>query len=73
MVRKDAGFLKAQRMGDISKMIAQNIEKGIFPENLLDMIEYNIGLSRDKAQEYIDLIIRVHEDWVWQDNKIVLK
>ena len=67
MVRQDSAFLKAQRLSKISKKIAAGLmaaeTRRIPIERLLDWIELNTGLTRTRAQEYVDLIIRASDDW----------
>ena len=70
MVGKDAGFVKTTRIKQIKKEMAKGISKGINKESLLDMVEMDIGLSRSKATEYIDLIVRA-SGWVELGGKIV--
>lgn len=64
MVRKDATFIRLQRINRISKLIAQNIEAGINHKNLITQIQYTIGLTRERAEEYVDLIVEAHKDWI---------
>lgn len=61
MVRKDAGYLKELRVKEIANLMSTSVKEGINTESLLDMIEYNYGLKRSTAQEYVDLIVRVNK------------
>lgn len=66
MVRKDASTVKMSRVSEIRLEMLKSIKNGISIEKLLDWVELNIGLSREKAQEYSNLIIR-SEGWVEVD------
>jgi len=48
----------------------ENINLGVDYEKLLDWIEYEIGLTREKATEYVNLIIKIN-GWALDDGKIV--
>jgi len=69
LVRRDSSMLKAERLRTIRQEMAVNLKDVVRTEKILDWIELNIGLSRLKAKEYIDLIIRT-EGWVESDGKI---
>lgn len=62
---KDAGFTKTQRMKRISKEIAKHLSKNhkVDYETLLNWIEYEIGLSRNKAEEYVKTICKM-KNWI---------
>lgn len=64
MVRRDATFIRLQRIKRITKLIAKNIEAGINHKNLIIQIQYTIGLTRERAEEYVDLIVEAHKDWI---------
>lgn len=70
MVRKDSGYLKTMRLGEIKREMAKTIAKGIDPDRLLDWIEVNLGLRRETAKEYVDLIVRT-QGWAVFEGKIV--
>lgn len=70
MVRRDAAFLKAERIGVIQKIIMQNIDKGVNVEMLLREVEYSIGLNQETALRYVDVIIG-RQGWLIVDGKIV--
>jgi len=63
MTRKDGSFIKTERLHQISHKIKEDIKEGVDYNRILDWIEFNIGLRRDTAQDYLDKIIRV-EGWV---------
>ena len=58
------------RIQTISKLIAQNIEGGINYKKLIIQIQYTIGLTKERAEEYVDLIIEAHEDWTMKNDPI---
>lgn len=71
MVRKDAGFLKKQRLDKIAKAIAEGFASGgVSYEKLLVMIQFNEGLTRKTAAEYVDLILQA-KGWMIIEGKIV--
>jgi hypothetical protein len=70
MVRKDSGFLKHMRIQEIKREIGKVISQGVPYESLLDWIEVQIGLRRETAKSYVDLIMRT-EGWLLIDGKIV--
>ena len=69
MVRRDSSMLKAERLARIRTQMMMNLKDVVKIDKLLDWIELNIGLSRRKAKEYVELIIR-SEGWVQSDGKI---
>ena len=69
LVRRDSSMLKSERLRDIRKEMAVNLKEVVYTDKLLDWIELNIGLTRHKAREYVDLIVR-SEGWVQSDGKI---
>lgn len=70
LVRKDAGHHKKMRLQEIKREMAKAIKNGIDRERLLDWIEFNLGLTRKTAAEYVGLIMRV-EGWIYLDGKIL--
>jgi hypothetical protein len=67
--RKDGAYIKSLRIADITKMIALTFPGGANVENLLDQIEFRMGLRRDTARRYIELI-KSSQGWVEQDGVI---
>lgn len=68
----DGAFYKSQRVKQISKEIARLLNKGrkINIERLLNWIEMEIGLSRKRARQYLDLILKTHETWMEEKGHI---
>ena len=73
MPQKDGSFTKTQRMNKIAAHIAPILAKGEKVNNakLVAWIEVNIGLTRQKAGEYIDTLISAY-DWEFKDGNISL-
>jgi len=69
MTGRDAGYVKQTRISEIKKEMATKVARGVPKDRLLDWIECTIGLSKAKANEYVDLITRV-AGWVEIDGKI---
>lgn len=57
MVRRNGGFIKTQRIADIKKYIVQQSPKPIALNRLVLWVEANIGLTKVKAQEYIEVAV----------------
>jgi len=70
VVRKDSGYLKTMRLGEIKREMAKTIANGIDCDRLLDWIEINLGLKRETAKDYVALIMRT-QGWVTFEGKIV--
>ena len=69
MVRRDAGFLKKERLKDITVFMAQAIKGGINLPSLLDWIEMEVGLTRQTAKSYVELIMR-RQNWYYDEEVI---
>jgi len=69
MSRRDGAFIRAQRLHQIAQKVASAFPAGADYEKTLDWIEYTIGLSRARAKEYLDKVIRVH-GWVVRNGVI---
>jgi len=69
MVKKDAAWLRRQRLDQISKIIAKTFPNPVDLENLVLLCEYELGLSENTAMKYIDLVCRV-KGWTVRDGKI---
>lgn len=70
MVRRDSAWLRQQRIQQITKRIALGIAKGVSLSGLTLWIQVNMGLTKPKAQEYIDLICESQE---WEIEKGEIK
>ena len=68
-VRRDASFLRSERLKQIKLWIAQGIKDGVDLPKLLDLIEIEMGLRRETAFEYIQLVVRT-SGWVIDGNVI---
>jgi len=62
IVRRDASFLKTQRLNEISKKMASSFAQSekLELKKLINWIQYNIGLTYDRTLEYINLVCAVH-------------
>jgi hypothetical protein len=69
MVGRDAGYLKSIRLKEIEKKIAKNIANGVDLEKLLDWVEYEQGLRRKTALQYVELILK-KQDWIVESGVI---
>lgn len=72
-MRKDAGYLRKQRLDWISSQIAKDIQKGITVKGAQYALAYTHGLTLPKALEYVEFVVEVHEDWIIQDGVVKLK
>ncbi len=72
-MRKDGSFIKTERLKQISTQIAISMsmdsDKKVSLEKILLWIEFNIGLSREKAIDYVDKVLIV-KDWGVKDGFI---
>ena len=55
MVRQDGAFLKIQRIGEIHRVIKRS--SPVKKKELVSYIETTIGLSKKRAEEYLDLLV----------------
>lgn len=55
-IRRDSAFLRSQRIKKITTEMAKKITTGLRLRGLLIWIQIEIGLSENKAREYVDLI-----------------
>lgn len=69
MVRHNGSFVRLERMTQIAKQIASQFPAPVDYHKLVLWIELNIGLTADKASEYIEKICEGH-GWVVEDGKI---
>ena len=71
-MRKDASFLRKQRLDWISSHIAKMIEKGVSFKGAQYALAYSTGLTLPKAKEYVEFVVEVHEDWQLKNGMITL-
>ena len=69
MVRHDGSFVRLERMTQIAKQIAKCFPTPVDYHKMVLWVEMNIGLTADKASEYIEKICETH-DWVIEDGQI---
>lgn len=75
MVKRDSSYLRSERLKRISQKIAQGLaakdSPGQVPCRGLGLwIQYEIGLTESRAEEYIALVVAVHEGWTLKDGYI---
>ena len=68
MVKHDGSFTKTQRMSRIAAYVAPKLAEGatINIEKLIAWIEINIGLTRKRAEEYLNTLASAY-DWNVKD------
>lgn len=68
---KDTSFLRSQRMKKIAQFIAIGLNKSeeVDLEGLNLWIEYEIGLTRKKASEYVKTVCG-RKGWMIEDGKV---
>lgn len=69
-MRKDGSWVKSQRLQEISRMIAPTMPDGCNYKKLLVKIQFEIGLTESRAEEYVDLVC-LAKGWIHKDEKIV--
>jgi len=69
-MRKDGSFFRKERMTRIKNEIAKHMPNGVSYEKILKWAMYEMGLTRQKAEEYLQLVIEM-EEWDVKDGKIV--
>jgi len=69
MVRRDAAFLKNERIKTIERTMLQAVAKGIDLEKLLKEIEYSMGLTQETALRYVQTIVD-HQGWLIIDGVV---
>ena len=67
--RRDGAWIKAQRLQAIARMIAKTFPKGVSYDRMVSLVELEIGLSTQKAREYIDKVIEA-KGWRVEDGII---
>jgi len=68
-MRRDASYIKVERLALITKKIAKQFPEPVDFHKLVLWIEMEIGLSGEKACEYVEKVCEVH-DWEIEDGKI---
>ena len=68
-MRRDGSFVKVERISQIRKEIAKLLPDPVDVEKLKLWVECNIGLSKQKTEEYVELAIRT-AGWIIEDGKI---
>lgn len=69
-MRKDGSFVKVERLSQIRKEIASQFPEPVLFEKLKLWVECNIGLSEEKAGEYIEKAV-ASAGWFIIDGKIL--
>lgn len=69
MMRRDGSFVKSERLKIISKQIKQELPNPVDLKKLRLWIEINIGLTPEKAESYISVVVEAN-GWVVNDGKI---
>jgi len=60
MFRKDGSWVKKQKIEEVWKKISAEFPNTISVEKLVLWCEVELGLSKQKAYEYLDLVARIH-------------
>ena len=68
-MRKDGSWVKSQRLGEISRLISTSMPKGCDYKKLLVRLQFEMGLTMARAEEYIDLVCMA-KGWI-QHNGII--
>jgi hypothetical protein len=68
-MRKDGAFVKLDRIRQIQKEITKCFPKEVELNRIILWTEMNIGLTQEKAEEYITKIIDAN-GWVLSEGKI---
>lgn len=66
-VRKDGAFIKKERLKQLTRFVVQNLPAN--KERVLSYAEIEIGLSRKRAQEYLDLCAHFY-GWTYKDGMV---
>lgn len=69
-MRKDGSWVKSQRLAEISRTIASTMPKGCDYEKLLIKIQFEMGLTVNRAEEYVDLVCLAKG---WINNNGIIK
>lgn len=71
-MRKDGAFTKKERLSMIARSIAKSMPQGISLEDVLDWVEYEIGLNRHTAERYVEIVTR-RQGWDIVDGRITVE
>lgn len=71
MPRKDGAFIKLERIKQIRSVIIRQFPEDVSVDKVLSWAEVNIGLRRDTARQYLEMIVD-NEGWIVSDGKIVI-
>lgn len=71
----DSASLKVERLQEISRAIVKSSNTGKAPsiKDIITWTEYNIGLTKEKALEYIHIVIKAHPSWRIEKEHIHIK
>jgi hypothetical protein len=69
MLRKDGSYVKIQRQKLIQKQIQSCFPKEVDVEKMILWTKLNIGLTREKAEEYINDVVEGN-GWIVVEGKI---
>lgn len=70
MVRKDGTWVKIQRLTQITQFVAKAMGEGkVEMEKTLVWIQYELGLTEQRAREYLGLIM-IKQGWINNDGII---
>lgn len=65
----DAGHLKTERLNQITKKVASAFPNPVSRSKTILWIEFNIGLSKEKANAYLDSVIET-KGWIEENGMI---
>jgi len=68
-MRKDGSWVKTQKLKEIAKMISTKMPDGCNYDKLLIKIQFEMGLTESRAEEYIDLVCQA-KGWIKQNGVI---
>ena len=68
-MRKDASFVKIERMKEIAKKIVKTFPAGAIYDKVILTLEVDMGLSNSRAHEYLDKVIE-KQGWIVQNGVI---
>jgi len=69
MVRADGAYVKQMRLSKIKNYVRSKFPNGIAMTDLLDWIEIQMGLKRETAMNYAELVVRSNK-WTIVDGII---
>jgi hypothetical protein len=68
-MRKDGSFIKLERLKQIKTQVAKNLPNPVSIDKTVIWIQLNIGLTEERAKEYLDLVVE-GAGWVVSDGAI---